>query len=262
MSQTRSGRLVSMADGDLSLHTRHTTLGASDGTFDINPSATLTMIGVIAGADALTKIDTGTLVLTATNTYSGGTTINAGTLQLSDGMTKGSMVGNVTRNATLVLDPASRTAMTNPSVIARTGNVTQIGSGRTILTADDTCAGGTTIATGKLAVGDPANPSPALSGDGPITVASDATLGGYGRVTGSVTKSSMVAASNATPGFGAAPAGVSASLAICSIKVPSISLPIRSSVTCCRFTAIVSVPVACSKSTPSCRATTRPQINR
>ena len=43
-------------------------------------------------------------MLTGTNTYSGGTTIDAGTLQLGNGGTTGSIVGNVTNNATLALN--------------------------------------------------------------------------------------------------------------------------------------------------------------
>jgi autotransporter-associated beta strand protein len=62
-----------------------TTLNAGGGTFNVAPSTTLTLSGVIGGTGALTKADTGTLVLTGTNSYSGGTTIGGGTLQLGDG---------------------------------------------------------------------------------------------------------------------------------------------------------------------------------
>ena len=45
-----------------------------------------TISSIIAGTVGLTKTGSGTLVLlTATNTYSGGTTINAGTIQVGDG---------------------------------------------------------------------------------------------------------------------------------------------------------------------------------
>lgn len=58
---------------------RATTLDAT-GTFDVDPGTTLTMTGMIDGPAALTKNDAGTLVLTAGNTYEGGTPLNAGTL--------------------------------------------------------------------------------------------------------------------------------------------------------------------------------------
>ncbi|MCX6906330.1 MAG: autotransporter-associated beta strand repeat-containing protein, partial [Verrucomicrobia bacterium] len=62
--------------------------------------------GVIGGSGtnednlALTKIGAGVLTLTGANTYAGGTTISAGTLQLGDGSaTNGSVAGNITNKA-------------------------------------------------------------------------------------------------------------------------------------------------------------------
>ena len=47
--------------------------------------ATITISSVISGAIGLVKNGTGTLVLNAVNTYTGGTTVNAGTLQIGNG---------------------------------------------------------------------------------------------------------------------------------------------------------------------------------
>ncbi len=58
------------------------TLGSSSSTFQIDPSQTFTVTGAIAGIGALNKTGTGTMVLGASNTYTGGTVISAGTLQL------------------------------------------------------------------------------------------------------------------------------------------------------------------------------------
>jgi outer membrane autotransporter protein len=86
------------------------------------------------------------------------------------------------------------------------GNVNVL-AGTTILTADNSYTGGTTVSGGTLAVGDFAHPSAALSGGGPITVASGGTLGGYGSVTGPVTNSGVIAPGSATPGFSGSPMG-------------------------------------------------------
>jgi outer membrane autotransporter protein len=184
---------------------RMVTLNANGGTFDVAPATTLFLNGTISGAGGLTKADTGTLTLTGTNTYGGGTTITAGTLQLGNGGTSGSIVGDVADNGTLAFDRSDTVAFSG--VISGMGAVAQIGSGTTIMTANNPYTGGTTVSAGTLVVGDPAGSSAALSGGGPITVASGATLGGYGSVTGSVTNSGTVAAGNGTPGFGTAPAG-------------------------------------------------------
>ena len=106
-------------------------------------------------------------------------------------------------------------------MISGSGAVAQIGSGTTILTADNPYTGGTNVSAGTLVVGDFAHPSAALSGGGPITVASGGTLGGYGSVTGAVVNSGVIAAGSATPGLTARRPGLSPSLAICSIKASS-----------------------------------------
>jgi autotransporter-associated beta strand protein len=55
------------------------TLNASGGTFNTNGNDA-TLRGTITGAGRLSKSGTGTLTLTADNTYAGGTTITGGTL--------------------------------------------------------------------------------------------------------------------------------------------------------------------------------------
>jgi autotransporter-associated beta strand protein len=100
---------------------------------------------------SLTKVGTGTLALSEANTYTGGTTISAGTLQLGNGGTTGSIVGDVTDNATLNFDRSD--TFTFGGVISGTGAVNQIGTGTVILTATDTYGGGTTISAGTLQIG-------------------------------------------------------------------------------------------------------------
>jgi T5SS/PEP-CTERM-associated repeat protein/autotransporter-associated beta strand protein len=57
------------------------------------------------------------------------------------------------------------------------GGSVNVLAGATILTADNSYTGRTTVSGGTLAVGDFAHPSAALSGGGPITVGSGGTLG-------------------------------------------------------------------------------------
>ena len=58
-------------------------------TWTVNSASPLTVGGVISGAGTagLSLSGTGTVVLTAANTYAGGTTINSGILQLGNGTT-------------------------------------------------------------------------------------------------------------------------------------------------------------------------------
>lgn len=117
----------------------------------IDRNNTLTLPGNIYGIGSLSQSGAGTTVLTADNSYTGGTTISAGTLQLGDGGTSGSIVGNVTDNGTLAFDRTD--SVTFAGAISGTGALNQIGSGTTILTADNTYTGGTTISAGTLQLG-------------------------------------------------------------------------------------------------------------
>ncbi len=148
---------------------------------------------------SLVKVGTGTLTLSGANTYTGGTTISVGTLQLGDGGTSGSILGDVTDNGTLAFKRSD--ILTFPGVISGSGGLSQLGSGTTILTANNPYTGGTTVTAGTLAVGDFAHPSAALSGGGATAVEPGGTLGGYGSVTGDVTNSGVIAPGSATPGI-------------------------------------------------------------
>ncbi|GAA0397473.1 autotransporter domain-containing protein [Brevundimonas terrae] len=113
----------------------------------------------------LTKAGKGTLVLTGHNTYTGGTTITDGTLQLGDGGTTGSVVGNITNNGTLVFNRSDYTVFGNH--IFGSGDLVKEGGNTLILSGINTYTGGTTIRDGAILITqDAALGSGALTFDG------------------------------------------------------------------------------------------------
>ena len=120
-------------------------------------SDTVTFTGAVSGTGSLTQLGGGTLLLTNTNTYSGGTTISAGTLQIGAGGTSGSIVGDVTDNGTLAFNRSDH--VTFGGVVSGTGSLTQQGPGTLTLTGANTYGGGTTISGGTLQIGSAGRPA-------------------------------------------------------------------------------------------------------
>src|SRR5690606_37431968 len=125
------------------------------GMLGFNRSDAITYGGAIVGTGSLLQAGTGTTILTGTNSYSGGTTIGAGTLQLGNGGATGSIIGNVANEGTFFFN--RNNGFTVGGVISGGGTVTQDGSGTTILTGINSYAGGTTINAGTLQVSSDAN---------------------------------------------------------------------------------------------------------
>ncbi|MEJ0076868.1 MAG: autotransporter domain-containing protein [Alphaproteobacteria bacterium] len=138
----------------------------------INHSNTVTLPGVISGTGVFNQIGTGTTVFTNDNTYTGLTTISAGTLQLGNGGTTGSIVGDVVDNGTLAFNRSN--ALTFGGVISGTGAVQQNGTGSTNLTGTNTYTGATTVNAGTLFV------NGSIASSSGLTVNAGATIGGSG----------------------------------------------------------------------------------
>jgi fibronectin-binding autotransporter adhesin len=148
---------------------RGATLAAGGGI--VQADADLTWSGGITGIGALTKTGAGSLILTGTNNYTGATTISAGTLQIGDGGTSGSIVGEVINNAALVFYRSDGVSF--GSVISGSGSLTHIGTGTLTLTGANSYAGGTTIDDGTLQISSDANLGDAAGG---LTMLNGGTL--------------------------------------------------------------------------------------
>ncbi len=118
----------------------------------------LTVTGNITGNGALTVSGNSPGVVFlggASNTYSGGTTINSGAvLQYGDpgGTLSISIPGNVTDNGQLNIKPIN-TPYTYTGVISGTGTLYQLGTNVLTLQGKNTYAGQTVIAAGTLQIG-------------------------------------------------------------------------------------------------------------
>jgi autotransporter-associated beta strand protein len=152
----------------------------NSGTLALNLPGSNNFANVISGAGNLVQAGSGTLTLTASNSYSGGTTISNGTLQLNTGAWFGG--GNVTNNGTLVFNSAGNSTVS--AIISGTGAITLANSGTVTLTGNNTYSGGTAINKGTLLVN---NSSGSGVGTGAVMVASGATLSGSGAIGGTVT---------------------------------------------------------------------------
>ncbi|MES2922252.1 MAG: autotransporter-associated beta strand repeat-containing protein [Verrucomicrobiota bacterium] len=165
----------------------------------------------------VTKVGTGTLTLSGSNTYTGATNIHGGTLSISGSSaiadtgavivantsgaafnllaneTIGSLEGggatggNVTLNSNQLLTGNDNTSTTYGGVMSGTdGSLEKLGTGTLTLTGSNTYTGATAVSHGKLIVG-------VFGGGGSITsnvtVASGATVGGSGTITGNVSLS-------------------------------------------------------------------------
>ena len=125
---------------------------ADNGVVTFNRSdPSVTFGGVISGTGSVTQMGMGTLVFVGSNTYTGGTSIGSGTLQLGDGVANnGTIQGNVTNGGALVF--ANPFAQTYSGQISGNG-ILMNGPGLLVLGGSNTCTGNTTVSAGTLQIG-------------------------------------------------------------------------------------------------------------
>jgi len=119
-------------------------LGAN--TLTIGDSNYTSYAGIISGTGAFIKQGSGKLILTGSNTYSGGTTVNEGVLQ---GNTN-SLQGNILNSASVVFDQPY--TGTYDGVLLGTGAIDKRNTGKVVFTGSNTYSGGTMITLGTLAL--------------------------------------------------------------------------------------------------------------
>lgn len=165
----------------------------------VNAGATAGISSVLAGSGQLVVTDPGTLKLSGANTYSGGTVVNAGilnvvadnnlgdasgaveigsgTLQFGAGLTSARAFSVV--HADSSIDPESN-SVTLSGAISGDGVLNKLGSGMLVLSGTNTYSGGTNIKAGSISIANDSNLGAATGNltfsGGSLVVTSNTTL--------------------------------------------------------------------------------------
>ncbi|MBS0658909.1 MAG: autotransporter-associated beta strand repeat-containing protein [Verrucomicrobia bacterium] len=118
------------------------------GRLVVNRSDALTLASTISGNGSLTKLGTGTLVLTGDNTYLGATTVSAGTLQIGNNGTSGRIVERLVNQSTVVFQRSDD--LTYAGDITGPGTLRKEGPGTLTLSGANTSYSGPTIVNGGV----------------------------------------------------------------------------------------------------------------
>ena len=130
------------------------------GTLTFNRSDLYTLTNTISGSGTLSQIGSGTTILSGSNSYSGGTTVTNGMLQIGNGGTIGSVGGGALKinvSGNLAFNRSDSVTITNSlrgDGINGAGALMQIGGGTLVLTGVGATYGATVISSGTLQIGD------------------------------------------------------------------------------------------------------------
>lgn len=136
--------------GDAFNTARQVTLESGGGTFDTN-GFNVELLTDVEGSGQLTKTGQGTLTLTLDTTYTGGTHVVQGTLQLGNGGEIGSVQGDIIADG--ILDVKRCNSYTLSGNISGEGQLHHTGSGITTLEGANSYKGATLVANGVLQAG-------------------------------------------------------------------------------------------------------------
>ena len=124
------------------------TIGLGGATRTLTTDSLVEFTGVVGGAGGIIKQGTSTLRLLGENTYTGGTTISSGILQIGLGGTSGSVVGDIAVDGELIFNKTDSAVLSN--TLTGTGVLTKNGAGTLILTTAASAFSGTTTTSGGV----------------------------------------------------------------------------------------------------------------
>ncbi len=152
----------------------------ASGDTKINAGNTAKITGVISGSGSLTLSGPNKLTLSGLNTYSGGTTITDGVLEVAGGGSLGT--GAVVNGTNLTLNTTAGN-LTITNAISGSGSITKSGPGTATLSGAITSTGYTIVSGGTLLVNGTKTGTTGASGS-LVYVSSGAKLGGTGTIIG------------------------------------------------------------------------------
>lgn len=139
---------------------------------DTDATRVATISAVLAGTDGMQKTFSGTLILTGENTYSGNTDVKGGTLQIGDGGTSGSILGDVSVDQAAQLTFSRNDDITFEGAISGEGGVAQKGGGNLTFIGANSFSGDLNVASGTVTAGNDGT----VFGSGNINIASNSAL--------------------------------------------------------------------------------------
>ncbi|QYJ23673.1 autotransporter domain-containing protein [Achromobacter sp. ES-001] len=116
--------------------------------FNQSDAGSYVLTPAIAGSGSVAVNSSGTTVLTGNNTYTGGTTVSAGTLQIGAGATTGSIAGNIVNNASVVFSRSD--TVDYAGAMSGSGNLANNGTGMLRLLGASTGTGDVYVNRGTV----------------------------------------------------------------------------------------------------------------